>query len=543
MFYYGLEGRSLDGYFQIKEMTAPDTPPLNELRLYVKDKAGASALYLKDDAGSEREIAPAGVVTGAGIANRLAYWTGASTLAANAALVQNRLVTADVNGLPVSHTAVTATHVMFADSNGLPAGDSLFTWNNTDKYLVLPLKFGAAGAQFYTWSTRAGAFLTQQSQSSSTDHRFELYTKDGDGTDSMSLTLFAKGTPAALTNFEQLRLEYDSADTTFKLLTNAGGTGTIRPLRLFTGTNTSQLILNIDGTVTAGSVLNATTGFRVANAAASGNILRGDGTNFVSSSQSGIDHGSIGGLADDDHTQYALLAGRSGGQTLKGDTAASGNLVLESTANATKGSVKIIGDLVPNTTELYKNGTSSLSWTELWCSIQTASGGGNPNQAFMLASEPLVQLTNNENNTDSARWESLKRRAGGDISANDIIGSFTFTGKANGSDFLFSTIRTLAADVGAGTERGSIEMRLANAGTAATATMWSFNGVEFKAGQVNSLIGLTSITAGSPNLDINATSDTPTVAFTGGGNAPTTAPAGYMEIVVAGNPRYIPFWA
>lgn len=51
------------------------------------------------------------------------------------------------------------------------------------------------------------------------------------------------------------------------------------------------------------------------------------------------DHGALAGLTDDDHTQYALLAGRSGGQTLIGGTAASNNLTLESTSNATKGSI------------------------------------------------------------------------------------------------------------------------------------------------------------------------------------------------------------
>lgn len=51
------------------------------------------------------------------------------------------------------------------------------------------------------------------------------------------------------------------------------------------------------------------------------------------------DHGLLSGLLDDDHTQYALLAGRAGGQTFKGDTAASGTLTLESTANATKGKI------------------------------------------------------------------------------------------------------------------------------------------------------------------------------------------------------------
>jgi hypothetical protein len=40
-----------------------------------------------------------------------------------------------------------------------------------------------------------------------------------------------------------------------------------------------------------------------------------------------------------DSTAFAILAGQSGGQTLNGDTAASGNLTLSSTAHATKGKI------------------------------------------------------------------------------------------------------------------------------------------------------------------------------------------------------------
>lgn len=57
--------------------------------------------------------------------------------------------------------------------------------------------------------------------------------------------------------------------------------------------------------------------------------------------QSGIDHGSISGLLDDDHSQYALLSGRSGGQSLTGGTAASNNLSLSSTSSATKGKINL----------------------------------------------------------------------------------------------------------------------------------------------------------------------------------------------------------
>lgn len=52
-----------------------------------------------------------------------------------------------------------------------------------------------------------------------------------------------------------------------------------------------------------------------------------------------IDHGSVGGLADDDHTQYALLAGRSGGQSLIGGTAEGNSLTLQSTSHGTKGKI------------------------------------------------------------------------------------------------------------------------------------------------------------------------------------------------------------
>ncbi|HTE57874.1 MAG TPA: hypothetical protein VK694_03940 [Verrucomicrobiae bacterium] len=56
-----------------------------------------------------------------------------------------------------------------------------------------------------------------------------------------------------------------------------------------------------------------------------------------------LDHGlALTGLTDDDHTQYALLAGRAGGQALIGGTASSENLTLASTTNGTKGSVSVV---------------------------------------------------------------------------------------------------------------------------------------------------------------------------------------------------------
>lgn len=59
-----------------------------------------------------------------------------------------------------------------------------------------------------------------------------------------------------------------------------------------------------------------------------------------------IDHGSIAGLPDDDHTQYALLLGRAGGQSLSGGNAANDDLTLQGTTHATRPSSYVL--LQPN---------------------------------------------------------------------------------------------------------------------------------------------------------------------------------------------------
>lgn len=54
------------------------------------------------------------------------------------------------------------------------------------------------------------------------------------------------------------------------------------------------------------------------------------GTNWISGS--GIDHGALSGLADDDHAQYALLSGRTSGQTLTGGTTTTADLTFKTTS-------------------------------------------------------------------------------------------------------------------------------------------------------------------------------------------------------------------
>lgn len=64
-----------------------------------------------------------------------------------------------------------------------------------------------------------------------------------------------------------------------------------------------------------------------------------------------IDHNSLLNLAVGDvHTQYALLAGRAGGQTLIGGTAASNNLTLQGTSHATPGNIVALDNILAPTT-------------------------------------------------------------------------------------------------------------------------------------------------------------------------------------------------
>ena len=85
-----------------------------------------------------------------------------------------------------------------------------------------------------------------------------------------------------------------------------------------------------------------------------------------------IDHGELLGssLTDDDHTQYALLAGRSGGQTLTGGTGAGDDLLLQSTSNVAKGQILSGDDLYPDVDATHDLGGASNQWVDLYLTGQ-----------------------------------------------------------------------------------------------------------------------------------------------------------------------------
>jgi len=75
-----------------------------------------------------------------------------------------------------------------------------------------------------------------------------------------------------------------------------------------------------------------------------------------------ITHNELSGLTDGDagHTQFAVLAGRSGGQTLQGGTGAGEDLLLESTADGSKGNVKVSDTFIPDVNASYSGGWTGL---------------------------------------------------------------------------------------------------------------------------------------------------------------------------------------
>lgn len=107
--------------------------------------------------------------------------------------------------------------------------------------------------------------------------------------------------------------------------------------------------------------------------ATSATALAGNGANCAAGSAAGgvdasgaaencIDHGGLGGLADDDHTQYALLAGRSGGQILTGGTAPGDHLTLQSTSDTTRRGFIMADDGIDGA-PTYVTGTGTITCT------------------------------------------------------------------------------------------------------------------------------------------------------------------------------------
>lgn len=136
------------------------------------------------------------------------------------------------------------------------------------------------------------------------------------------------------------------------------------------------------------------------------------------------DHGGQDGLSDDDHAQYALLAGRATGQVLYGGTASGDDLTLESTSNATKGDVL----LQPNGGNVGIGTTSPGYALDIAAASTRLVGTGN-----------TFTYIDTYTDTASAGAYVFARRARGTIDSasavqsGDTLGGFAITGHNSGS--------------------------------------------------------------------------------------------------------------
>lgn len=124
------------------------------------------------------------------------------------------------------------------------------------------------------------------------------------------------------------------------------------------------------------------------------------------------DHGTSQGLLDDDHPQYALLAGRATGQILYGGINASDGLTLKSTSNATKGNVTIndVSNLVFGR-YVYKYEFSAQTTDGSWVTVATFPL--NEDRVYFFSVKTITRQTNGSNRGTALKMATMYRTGAG----------------------------------------------------------------------------------------------------------------------------------
>jgi hypothetical protein len=128
---------------------------------------------------------------------------------------------------------------------------------STDAHIVNGATIFAPGVQSYKFGNRSTAAYLQ-SQTSGVVAALGLHTADGDGTDALGISLWAKGTPLSYTVRENLNIEYDNTNRRYLVFSGAVGTGAVLlPIVLSAAGNATQLVLNTDNSVSMSGALTA----------------------------------------------------------------------------------------------------------------------------------------------------------------------------------------------------------------------------------------------------------------------------------------------
>lgn len=178
---------------------------------------------------------------------------------------------------------------------------------------------------------------------------------------------------AGVISVEGVTVDTISAANTLTNKTISGASNTLSNIGNSSLTNSSLTIgstsVSLGGTAAtvAGLTLTTPTIASFTNATHNHSNAAGGGT---------FAHANLTSLSADDHTQYALLAGRSGGQTLIGGTASGDDLTLQSTSNSTKGTIFIAQQAGENVGLLGSSGLTGNGNTLFWVANGSTYTGG-----------------------------------------------------------------------------------------------------------------------------------------------------------------------
>ena len=110
------------------------------------------------------------------------------------------------------------------------------------------LTVSPGSSSYKTVARGGGAHVGFQNQSAGSAE-FSLFTFEGDKLDNVFMTVYAEGTPSQTSNTSTIGLVFAQASSAYFIRAIETGTGTVYPIRIYTGTNTSQIELRTDGGV------------------------------------------------------------------------------------------------------------------------------------------------------------------------------------------------------------------------------------------------------------------------------------------------------
>jgi hypothetical protein len=270
-----------------------------------------------------------------------------------------------------------------------------------DDHSIYALLAGRASGQTINGGTNSGANITLQSTTHATKGLIIIsdplfLNSVATGTSNQVLIMDSgvvkQKTLTVVTDHGGLTGLGDDDHTQYALLAGRsggqalyGGTDAGNSLALQSTTNASRGVITLVDQV---QLSNVPTGTGTAGLLIEGGVIKQKTLPTVIT-----DHGALTGLGDDDHTQYALLAGRSGGQSLIGGTASGNDLNLQSTSHATRGQV-VVKDTLQLDTVASGTGSTVLL---LDAGIVKSKTINTKDFVYLLAVTPLTTVTQSAN--------------------------------------------------------------------------------------------------------------------------------------------------